>query len=304
MNLAKHIEHLLSKTDCVIVPGLGAIICHNSLARVVDGQILPPSVEVSFNSAICQNDGLLVNSVMKTEKCSYAYALNLVESEVETIKSDLRDSKQYALGNIGWFRYSESGCLVFEPCRGKNIANWVNYGLQSVDTISATSSQSVNNSKSVVKLGRKAMRIAASIAVIVVLAFTLTTPISINNNVDKASITNLPSNCKVKKSTSVKPVVEQSHKAVAKQNAAKSPNVSNDATKYYVIIASLTSVDAASKYKADFQERNCEIVNSKGSSVYKIAIASGNTREEMEKFISDNKLDEKYPGIWICKIRG
>ena len=64
-HLILHIEYLLLRHDCVIVPGLGAFIATASpaLIDVVKGPMLPPRRSVMVNQAVTTADGLLPNSI-------------------------------------------------------------------------------------------------------------------------------------------------------------------------------------------------------------------------------------------------
>ncbi|MDE6077369.1 MAG: hypothetical protein K2G29_06510, partial [Muribaculaceae bacterium] len=62
--LFRHIEFLLTRHDCVIVPGLGAFIV-TSAPAVIDRasrRVSPPSRSVLFNQAVTLDDGRLANS--------------------------------------------------------------------------------------------------------------------------------------------------------------------------------------------------------------------------------------------------
>ena len=63
-SIIEHIEYLISDHDCVVVPGLGAFIAQYIHAEIdlERGVILPPRRVLSFNAAVCHNDGVLAGS--------------------------------------------------------------------------------------------------------------------------------------------------------------------------------------------------------------------------------------------------
>lgn len=92
MTIFKDIVELLHNNDCVILPGFGAFVLKKKSASIIQNKFIPPSKNVSFNSMLKENDGLLVKYISETRKTSYKKALNLVEKEVEAFnkKTDSR----------------------------------------------------------------------------------------------------------------------------------------------------------------------------------------------------------------------
>ena len=99
-NLARHIELLLRNNDCVILPGFGGFIAHDVPAYYVseEGLYYPPSRSISFNAAITMNDGLLVQSYMKSYQVDYARATYMVDVAVEQL-TDMLDEEQCKINN-------------------------------------------------------------------------------------------------------------------------------------------------------------------------------------------------------------
>lgn len=123
MSLAKHIQDLLYRYECVIVPGFGAFLSQRE-AAVINSEtntLLPPTKTISFNRQLLKNDGLLANYVAETEKVSYSTALTIIADFVHQIEVSLKTERKADLENIGQFSISEEDTLQFEP------ANTVNY---------------------------------------------------------------------------------------------------------------------------------------------------------------------------------
>ena len=93
-NLFRHIEYLLLRHDCVIVPGLGAFISASRPAKIdmQEGKILPPSKSLMFNQSVATDDGLLANSFARKTGMKFEEARQAVVHEVNDIKVCLRDN--------------------------------------------------------------------------------------------------------------------------------------------------------------------------------------------------------------------
>ena len=118
IELAKHIEVLLLKNDCVIVPGFGGFVAHYGEARYEpDEQLfLPPLRIVGFNPQLKLNDSLLVLNYTETYDISYPEALRRIEDEVNELRQHLETERYYELNGIGQLMLNTEGNLLFEPC--------------------------------------------------------------------------------------------------------------------------------------------------------------------------------------------
>ncbi len=132
IDLAYSISQLLYRYDCVIIPGFGGFVTQFKSASI-DRQahsIYPPSKEVSFNSMLVKNDGVLVNFVAEDQDLSYSSAQNLIEIQVEDWKKQLRFQDLY-LAKIGRFHLGHEQQILFEP---ENSTNFLtdSFGLSTV----------------------------------------------------------------------------------------------------------------------------------------------------------------------------
>lgn len=134
IELAQHIEVLLLENDCVIVPGLGGFIAHDTPAmRVVEENVfLPPTRIIGFNPQLKMNDGLLVQSYMAVYDTDFSDATRIVEKEVAYIFTALHEEGKVDLPNIGELRYSIHGTYDFTPYDHKITTPYL-YGLDSFE---------------------------------------------------------------------------------------------------------------------------------------------------------------------------
>ena len=84
-NLSLHIEYLLLRHDCVVVPGIGAFINIYQTPEfdTATGKITPMMREVRFNGAVRSDDGLLANSYARKYQISYREGAELLRQDIE-----------------------------------------------------------------------------------------------------------------------------------------------------------------------------------------------------------------------------
>ena len=109
--LIRHIEQALYTNECVVVPGFGAFIKHRVSSSLDEGKglIYPGHFALSFNSAVQQNDGVLVGSYSEAFAMSYKRALALLEKDVEELRAGLRSSSVVTLGSVGRLSMDKTG---------------------------------------------------------------------------------------------------------------------------------------------------------------------------------------------------
>lgn len=117
--LPLHIEYLLTRHDCVIVPGLGAFIATESEAciDIDNGIVRPCRREISFNSSVVTDDGLLSHSIARREGLAFEEAHRRVASLVEKMRSDLRNEGEVSLGMTGRLIRDSEGLINFQPVK-------------------------------------------------------------------------------------------------------------------------------------------------------------------------------------------
>lgn len=132
IELSRHIESLLLKHDCVIVPGLGGFVTQYVPARrIADEQLfLPPFRSVGFNPELAINDGLLAQSYMHAYDTTYPESLKLIEDAVSELKEELTEKGEFTLHGIGRLTIGIDGRYNFQPNEAGVISPEL-YGLDS-----------------------------------------------------------------------------------------------------------------------------------------------------------------------------
>lgn len=112
-----HIEYLIQRHDCVILPGIGAIVVDHQSARIdeVRGVIIPPQRIFSFNPLICHDDGMLANSIARRDGINFEAARSLLLSEMASLKNVLNNDGEYTIPKIGNLSLNEEKNIIFTP---------------------------------------------------------------------------------------------------------------------------------------------------------------------------------------------
>lgn len=117
----RHIEYLVAHKECVIIPGIGAILATFENARIdkTKSVLLPPQRVYTFNKDISHNDGTLACSIARAESIRYELACRKMESEVEAMHHVLHTKGELDIGRIGTLHYDRNeGTIQFQPSAG------------------------------------------------------------------------------------------------------------------------------------------------------------------------------------------
>lgn len=113
--IALHIDYLLHKHDCVIIPNLGGFVV-NSTHFERDGiwGVNAPTYELLFNKKLSYNDGLLAESLMRVKNISFNEAMKEIKCAIDKLKTTLQEDKVVEWENLGHFTVDKEGALTFE----------------------------------------------------------------------------------------------------------------------------------------------------------------------------------------------
>ena len=187
-SIIEHIEYLMARHDCVVVPGWGAFIANHCPSRYDEGQgvLRRPYREVGFNADVIHNDGLLIQSIVRREGMAYDDAARLVADSVAAYRQQLAADNEVSMGRLGYFRRNDGRFIEFVPSSHASDSDGY-YGLKDVSIKPvaalerAMSGSDAMGDKSHVEgrhlFARRAVRTAASVAVLIGLGIMLTTPI-------------------------------------------------------------------------------------------------------------------------------
>lgn len=129
--IIEHIERLLLRHDCVIIPDFGGFVLQSVPAVYMGDEhsFTPARKEIVFNPTLTYNDGLLTESYMQEYAMDFRNALQLLREDVSGMKEMLDDDAEFQFGRIGLFM-KEDDRILFIP--GKNsdlLFSTSSYGL-------------------------------------------------------------------------------------------------------------------------------------------------------------------------------
>lgn len=337
INIARHIKYLLLNHDCVIIPGWGALIAHRLPARIdlTNNMIYPPSRVVVFNSSITHNDGLLANSLSRREAMSYEAACNALSVYVAAMRSQLDTTGLLRLERVGDFRLTPDDTIVFEPAIDNIVAARFT-GLPAVDLATHKTEQPVEETPAPdieneiieekpatgkFRWKGAALRVAATVAVILGLGFMLITGVknlttSTPEGVEMASIVDIPSmlpaddepaqavitetdNSDSTNDITDEPAIASATPVQEITEAAPAPrhNVADHNARYYLIVASFATRSKAELYVKLHEEEQLSILE--GEKRYRVYAASGNSTDEARLPLSDSGFRKRNPEAWV-----
>src|SRR3954469_6985215 len=113
----KHISELLYEHDCVIVPDFGGFVANYASAKIHPTQhtFIPPSKNIIFNKNLKNNDGLLANRIVVSEKANYPEALKYIGHFVENAAFQLKKGAKVKIEEVGTLYLDVERNIQFEP---------------------------------------------------------------------------------------------------------------------------------------------------------------------------------------------
>ncbi len=115
--LTKHIENALYTQDCVLVPGVGALLKH-AVPATLDrskGLIYPGHCSLAFNTAIKHDDGYLATSYARAYAMTFRRAKSLMEGDVKDMQEALKKNGLVQIGAVGRLACDPKGRISFLP---------------------------------------------------------------------------------------------------------------------------------------------------------------------------------------------
>lgn len=116
MTLTNYINDLLYRYDCVIVPDFGGFVTNAISAKVnhFSHTFYPPTKQITFNSHLTNNDGLLANYIASSESISFEQANTKIAKVVKSWNAQLQ-LDTITIGKIGSLSLNKEKQLIFEP---------------------------------------------------------------------------------------------------------------------------------------------------------------------------------------------
>jgi nucleoid DNA-binding protein len=321
-NVAFHIACLLTKHECVILPGFGAWVVSPAAASQIkeSGVFAPPSQSIGFNPEVKHNDGLLAHAIAQTEKTSYQAAILTIQRYVNQLMEQLYANQTVAMEWIGRFSLSENQTLLFTPAEHLSC-NASHFGLTSFYFPKLTELQIVEESAQKPVSGREVILIpvhkktlawTASVAAAVIALFALSTPL--NNQWSPSPELRTQQATLFSFSTSTKQT--DNEEFIAKDSIPSDtltgkfveeiiPELKQTPapvarTQYYIVIASLPTKQAAKENLADLQIEfpEAKIISEKNR--HRIYVRQLEEKREAEVYLRNFRREHpKYATAWL-----
>ncbi|MCF8364542.1 MAG: SPOR domain-containing protein [Bacteroidales bacterium] len=132
MDIVQHISELLFDHDCVIVHGFGGFVANYQSAKIhpVQHTFSPPAKIILFNKDLRNNDGLLANKLVSSEKISYEKALEEIDAFAMISLRTINNGETIDLDGIGKLYPDKEGNIQFEQSSKVNFLKDT-YGMSS-----------------------------------------------------------------------------------------------------------------------------------------------------------------------------
>ncbi|MFK7936785.1 MAG: hypothetical protein AB8G22_24945 [Saprospiraceae bacterium] len=132
IDVGASISRLLYENDKVIIPGFGGLVAayQNAAIDQVQGVFSPPAKDLSFNTNLITNDGLLINHIKTKYNVSFAEAEQAVADFVAQAKTTFERRENVVLPEIGKLFKDYEGKVQFVS--DSNNFNSQSYGLPPV----------------------------------------------------------------------------------------------------------------------------------------------------------------------------
>ena len=313
-DLSSHIEYLLMSHDCVVAPGLGAFLAHETPAHydAESGQFIPPTRSLGFNQALTINDGLLTESVARRCSLTLDAARAEVDAAISSFRCQLDSSGTLPLGNLGELSIS-GNTIVFEPSASSAVG--FRYAGLAPVVISPLAEEPQDETITAPALEPKTisipttLKVAASMIVLIVACglFLTTGNLLGNRQTNFAALdsglsrnnttieNSLP--IKAEETILISREIELNIAVPAKENSP--PTIAVKPVKspgqYLLVVGSFPSMKSALKHIGDDASLAVIEMDDKFR-VYAASASSINDARDMA-----DSLREKYPSVWICR---
>lgn len=323
--LISHIEFLLHRYPCVIVPGLGGFVINIApVSRNGLNIFEPPKVELVFNQNLSYNDGLLAESFMRKYQISFERAMLKIEEGVKEIRYQFEEFGSIHLGNLGVMSINEDDRFNFTP---KNFEYPAYFGLERsqlkpIIHVQSMQPDRVTSGKSDKAFVRN-LTIGATVAAAAIAILLFLNPFQSDFSLlDKAQIGSIPQKEVV--IAQPKPAPANTNVAVAESNKTEiqetgiAPTVTtattsveapaeivapNEVPRYYVIVGVYEVRKVANEILADLQKQGLSTASTlKKYNRINVFAASFDKEGEAYEFLRTFRNEKpKYKDAWVLK---
>ncbi len=323
----RHIEYLIAHKDCVIIPGVGAILATYMNARIDKNTsiLLPPARVFTFNKDINHNDGTLACSIARAESIRYELACNKMEAGIESMLHHLHSDGTLAIGRIGTLCYNkDDGTTQFQPTADSQTAcssMWLpTLKLGNKITIIGQEKAKAKAKDRIIKspikenhrfIFKRLSRLAASLALIMGVCFLATLlPVSHNEEAMKASLapdfgtsSTEETDAVMHGTLTITPSDKYKSYSVIDDDSitnSKAPTLTDiipaTGPRHYIIVAAVRSIEEADRFIAQHSDEGLNAMSYKNLFV----VYNSSSADKAEAYQLCRDAVKRYPGAWIC----
>jgi hypothetical protein len=130
--LSEDIKELLFENGAVVIPGLGALNGSYKSAAIdgIEGQVLPPSLEIGFDPNAVLNDGILQDFIQRKHSISAQDAESIIKTYTQDVLNAFDRSELVVIPEVGRFYKDFTKNIRFLP--DKTNFNTESFGLPNV----------------------------------------------------------------------------------------------------------------------------------------------------------------------------
>ena len=318
--LALHIEYLLLRHDCVVVPGFGAFInvYHSALEDSETHTLQPMTTEVRFNSALKHNDGMLATSYARRERVPYAEGREMVRVAVSDLQDTLALEGEVSIGRIGRIRTDKSSNLTFHPLLTPNrLSAALGYlpvkrhaPAVEVAPAAATAVTETETAEPVVEnpirkfdtdrnyyipINKMFARMAASFAVVAVLCLSLILPFTRDYHEDQASVVPVKAITTAVTKASQQIQVEEQPVPATEPEAEAIPQPKT----WHLVVGTFRSQDEADNFISSKNDSPYELHTVASKRMVRVVAISATDKETLLPELNSPEFQSAFPQAWI-----
>lgn len=316
--LSQHIEYLMLRKECVILPGVGAFIATRRAAEIntISGTMLAPTREISFNADVRTDDGMLAHSVARKLQCSFEEGRTVVAREIDSLLQNINSRGFVEIDNIGTLRLSADECIQFEPryslARLQALWGLGNVNLNTLQSASNVSEMSETNERVesntdsryyVIRIPKRMARVAASLLLTIGVCLSVLLP-SANRDSDRQLASVIPTVAINEDKPSVMPVEttasanEPLKASVSESDEEKASATEESKSVYYLVVGTFATEAGARRFAESNTDSNLEVYGSH-TGIWRVAAGISTDRNQLQSQMNGEGFLDRYPGSWI-----
>lgn len=308
MSVIAAIKELLETKNYLIVPKFGGFVMNYKATTIQEGTVVsiaPARNQLSFNSSLNLDDGILIKYISQKECISDQQAKQEVDLFVNNTLQILKDAQFVSFEGLGNFRINKSRKIEFYPnYTGLELPD--SFGLPVLQFSLSEGHQVSHNSFLHIGSRRTLVKRALLVSPVVIAVALL--PTGIYRNIQESSV--LPLGDSLVQASIVSPTnaLDDTQKQVLKvlenttsRDAAFMYKEDTSQEKYYhIIVGCFRDSQNANKFIQELASQNIkgEILEKKG--YFRISAASFLNKEDAKKYVISKKSAQAvFADAWV-----